>query len=239
MNDPPSSSLCPSATREAEHGWRPIGKPTANAKLRRGVFFRLRTRRISRAVCAARASSLRQLVLVSMSFTLCVGASLGAQSDNDSAAIKRRVKAAFMYKFAGYVEWPAGAFARADSPITIGVMGEDPLADELAQMVAGRTVEGRVLAVRKQRDDDLAADIHILFIARAESAQLKTIAAQSRPVLIVTESEGLLNQGSMINFVVVGGHLRFEISLENAEKRRLKLSSRLLTVAQSVLTGTP
>src|SRR5688572_9880942 len=167
---------------------------------------------------------------------LCFNAAVSfeaAPADSDSAAAERSIKAAFLYKFAGYVQWPDGAFARPDTPIVIAVIGEDRLADELVPLVAGRTVDGRPLAVRNQTDE-VPSGIHILFIGRAETGRLRAIAAQMRPVLIVTESEGALAQGSVINFVVTGGRVRFEVSLDAAEKHRLKLSSRLLSVAQSV-----
>ena len=166
-----------------------------------------------------------RVVIVSFMFSLCAAVSFPAvPADTDSATAERGIKAAFLYKFAGYVQWPEGTFARADAPVGIAVIGEDRLADELVPLVAARTVDGRPLAVRKQNDDDVPADIHILFIGRAEIA-----------VLIVTEAEGALAQGSVINFVVSGGRVRFEVSLDAAEKRRLKLSSRLLSVAQSVI----
>ena len=158
-----------------------------------------------------------------------------ATPGGDAAALERSVKAAFLYKFVGYVEWPDSAFARADAPITIAVMGDDQFADELAKLVSGRSAEGRTLTVRKQKDDNLPDDTHILFIARAETAaRLRASAKISRPILIVTESEGALTQGSAINFLVTGGRVRFEVALEAAEKRGIRLSSRLLTVAQNV-----
>src|SRR6266568_2186456 len=72
----------------------------------------------------------------------------GAQAD------EYRVKAAFLYKFGSYIEWPSRSFARTDSPVAIGVMGANALADELAQIVAGRSVNGRAVQVRKLRPGD-------------------------------------------------------------------------------------
>ena len=184
-----------------------------------------------------------RLVLAFLMF--CLGATVSlaaARMDNNApaaAAAERRIKAAFLYKFAGYVEWPEGTFPRPDTPITIAVLGDDQLAEDMTPLVAGRTVDGRPLVVRKQNDDDLPADTHVLFIGRAETARLRSKELQTQPILVVTESESALAQGSTINFVTKGGRVRFEVSLESAEKRRLKLSSRLLTVAQAVHAGTP
>jgi hypothetical protein len=183
---------------------------------------------------------LSRLVCVYLALTFCVVVSQ-AQTQDGSAALtpERGVKAAYLYKFAGYVDWPAGTFPRADSPITIAVMGDDQLADTLAQYVAGRTVDDRPVVVRKQKDDDVPDGVHILFIARGETARLRARGHLMRPVLVVTESEGTLTQGATINFLVSGGRVRFEASVENAEKRHLKLSSGLLRVAQNVRPGAP
>ena len=159
----------------------------------------------------------------------------------DDAALEQRVKAAFLYKFANYIEWPQNLFSQPDAPITIAVMGDDSLAAELSQLVAGHTVNGRPVTVRKLMDIEPSTVVHILFVGRDENARLSDVAKtlQPRPILIVTESEGALTHGSIINFLLVDGHVRFEIALDTAEKKGLKLSSRLLAVAQSVRTDTP
>lgn len=152
------------------------------------------------------------------------------------AATERSVKAAYLYKFSGYVEWPESAFARPDTPLTFGVMGDEAMAAELARLAAGRSVDGRPLAVRRLQPGEPLAGLHVLFVGRAESARLEQLsrATGTRPILIVTESEGALAQGSTINFVVAEGRVKFSIAVESAEKRLLKLSSRLLTVAQNM-----
>ena len=164
-----------------------------------------------------------------------------AQSEGDAAVLERRVKATFLYKFLSYVEWPESALPKPNTPFTIAVAGDDALAAELAEFAGGRNTEGRSVVVRKVSDPAEAASAHILFVARAENPRLSQLVktTQSKPVLIVTESDGALAAGSMINFVVSGGRVRFEISVDTADKRQLKLSSRLLTVALNVRAGTP
>jgi hypothetical protein len=159
----------------------------------------------------------------------------------DAAATESRVKAAFLYKFAGYVEWPESVFVRADTPISIAVAGDESLAAELEQAVAGRTVNDRHMTVRRLKAGESLAGVHILFIGRTESGRLGQLlqSARSQSVLTVTESDGALAQGSVINFVVADRRVRFEISLQSAERSKLKLSSRLLAVATLVRPGTP
>lgn len=154
-------------------------------------------------------------------------------------ALEHRVKAAFLYKFAGYVEWPPALLAQADTPVTIAVMGAEPIAVELSQMVVGRTVNGRSLTVRRVRPGDSLAGVHVLFVGKTENARLPQLAqsAQPRSILTVSESDGALTRGSIINFVLADGRVRFEIARDTAEKSGLKLSSRLLAVAQQVRTG--
>ena len=155
-------------------------------------------------------------------------------AQDDPATLERRVKAAFVYKFAGYVEWPEATLAQPAQPITIGVMGDDAIVGELTQVVAGRTIEGHPLTVRRVRNVDAAMGVHVLFVSHAERAKLSELKSLNAPMLIISESDGALEQGSIINFVIVGGRVRFEVALDNAERRNLKLSSRLLTVAHFV-----
>src|SRR5882757_170699 len=95
-------------------------------------------------------------------FSVVIAAGSPRPAQADARADEYRVKAAFLYKFGGYVEWPDRSFARADSPVVIGVIGGDTLADELAQIVSGRNVNGRPVLVRKLRAGDPIAGLHIL-----------------------------------------------------------------------------
>jgi len=156
----------------------------------------------------------------------------------DAQADEYRVKAAFLYKFGSYIEWPSRSFTRADSPVAIGVMGADALADELAQIVAGRSVNGRAVQVRKLRPGDPIAGLHILFIGRADDGRLPEVlaAARGRALLTVTESDEALELGSMINFVVVDDKVRFDVAPPPADSGNLRISARLLGVARKVVS---
>ena len=177
---------------------------------------------------------LRMLAALAALFTLAWGGLCLAQGDT---AAEYRIKAAFLYKFSGYVEWPEQSFARPDSPIVIGVAGADTLADELAQIVAGRTVNGRPLAVKKLRRQDPLTGLNVLFIGRGEAARGTELlgAARGLALLTVTEQDEERGRG-MINFVLVDDKVRFDIDLEPAEQAGIKISSRLLTVARKVST---
>jgi hypothetical protein len=154
---------------------------------------------------------------------------------------ERRVKAAFLYKFLGYTEFPATAFADAAAPLVIGVLGADDMAAELGRVVAGRTVQSRPITVRTLRDLDAASQVHMLFVGGNDNARVRSAvkAGQPAPVLVVSEAQDGLQQGSVINFRIVDERVRFDVSLEAAEKSSVKLSSRLLTVANHVQKGAP
>lgn len=154
---------------------------------------------------------------------------------------ERRVKAAFLYKFLGYTEFPASAFADALAPVVIGVIGADELASELARIVVGRTVHARPIAVKVLRAADAAVPVHLLFVGGNDNARVRSVikVVQPGPMLVVSEAEAGLAQGSVINFRVVDERVRFDVSLEAAEKNSVKLSSRLLSVANYVQKGAP
>ena len=151
---------------------------------------------------------------------------------------EHEVKAAFLYKFLSFVEWPAQSFARADAPLVIGVLGADEVHASLQEIVPGRSAQGRPLELRRLKEGERPAGMHLLFVGRAAAASLPKLTAQPG-LLVVGETEGALEQGAMINFLRVDGRVRFEVAPEVAERRGLRISSRMLAVAQQVRTGRP
>lgn len=177
---------------------------------------------------------------------LAAWATLAPSWPRDALAQKRpvaeyQIKAAFLYKFLGYVEWPPQTFARADSPLVVGVVGASELASELATLSQGRTVGERSVVVRELAAADSTAGLHALFIGRGAGAQRGEVAARARgtPVLTVTESDEAFTLGAAINLVVVGDRVRFDVAPRNAENAQLKVSSRLLAVARKVVPANP
>jgi len=175
---------------------------------------------------------LRALALAAL-LASCIG---GAAADSPLQAPEQRVKAAFLFKFGSYVEWPAGTFATANSPLTIGVIDADELAGELTSIVAGRDVGGRPVVVRRLHEGDPVAGLNILFVGKASNGKLANLLApvKGRATLSVTEADGALALGSTINFVVVDGKIRFDVALQPAAAANLRISSRLLAVARKV-----
>lgn len=143
--------------------------------------------------------------------------------------LEYRVKAAYLFNFTKFVDWPSEAFA-SGSPFTICVAEVSPFGSALATTLAGETVVGRMLAFRVVGND--ASSCHILFVPRGVSPTPYVRSIRTEPVLTVGESPNFLKQGGMINFVLEDGRVRFEINQEAAARSQLKISSRLLRLAR-------
>ncbi len=155
----------------------------------------------------------------------------GARAAPDGGPTEVRVKAAFLYKFTGYVEWPSTAFASAEAPFQIGVVGSEDVVDALMEFTQGRRVNERLVVVKKLRPGESVAGLHLLFVTRDQP--LTNLPPQPG-LLLVTEAEGALEHGSVINFLVEDRRVRFEIALDAAARRELRVSSRMLAVASRV-----
>lgn len=173
---------------------------------------------------------------LSLLAVLCLALPSWAQTERQATEVE--VKAAFLYKFGAFVEWPPSAFANPDVPYTIGLIEADDVADELERIAAGRVVHGRPVAVRRLKRGASLAGVHVLFVGKAQTARLAEVlaTAKAQPLLVVTEADAM-PQGSIINFVPVENKLRFDIALVDAERAQLRISARLLAVARKVVSG--
>ena len=157
-----------------------------------------------------------------------------AEAAPSPAPTEYEVKAAFLYNFARFVEWPAEG-VRAE-PFVIAVLGHDPFGAVLDETVAGKTVAGRPIQVKRASRVDEVSGAHIVFVSSSENKDLATILkALDRPgVLTVGDMDGFAEQGGAINFTVQSRRVRFEINPSRAEQAHLKMSSQLLKLATLV-----
>lgn len=163
-------------------------------------------------------------------------AAIGAASAFAQQAPEPAVKAAFLFKFAAYVEWPPSAFGTPDAPFVIGVGGAEEVSAELDKILPGRAIKNRRAVVRRLREGESPRGVHLLFVGRnAPGGRALLRAAREQGVLTVTESERGLEEGAAINFVVAEDRIGFEVSLEAAERSGLNISSRMLAVARRVV----
>jgi hypothetical protein len=151
-------------------------------------------------------------------------------------SLEYAVKATYLYKLAPFVDWPSGTFASPDAPFDICVLGRDPFKDYLEKAIAGRKLGTHPFEVR--RLDVLAPDddCQVVFIsyARAERIRQALRALDGKPVLTVTDSGAARGPGSIVQFVISHGHVRFEIDNRAAARNRLVISSKLLNLALAV-----
>jgi hypothetical protein len=146
------------------------------------------------------------------------------------------VKAAYLYNFGRFVAWPANTAADKDDSFAICVIGEDPFGHALDATVVNHTIDGKGVVTRRVANSQEAVSCRILFISSSEKEQLKEILAtvEKAGVLTVSDAPEFSKRGGMIEFVLEGNKVRFEVNVTNAEKAGLTLSSDLLKVAIAV-----
>jgi len=158
------------------------------------------------------------------------------------SADEYHVKAAFLYNFAKFVEWPDTAFKNPHEPLVICILGRNsafrPLLEEAVQ---GKQIGGRSLVVRETSDPREAADCHLLFIAASEKRHLPAIleVLKASAVLTVGETSNFAGAGGVINFRLENGKVGLEINVCAAQRARLQISSKLLSLARIVKDEKP
>jgi hypothetical protein len=166
---------------------------------------------------------------------------LGGQDLPAQTAISKeyQVKAAFLYNFSQFVVWPAEAFPEAQTPLVIGVIGEDPFGAYLDEIVQGEQVNNRPLIVQRFHQVEEIKVCHILFVSQSETKRLEEIFARlkGRNILTVGDIDGFAKQGGMIRFVTEKNKVRFRINVEAAKAAKLTISSKLLKPAAIVTPG--
>ena len=163
-------------------------------------------------------------------FVLLAAFSSGAQTAQPS---EYQVKAAFLFNFAKFVDWPATAFPAPASPVIIGVLGKNVFGDSLEQTLHNKSINNRPVELKIFQTVAEATNCHVLFISTSEKGHLaKTLAAlQGTSILTVSEMDEFISAGGMINFVIEDSKIHFEINDSAAEKAGLKISSKLLSLS--------
>jgi hypothetical protein len=149
--------------------------------------------------------------------------------------LEYQVKAAFIFNFISFTQWPASALGPPSSPLRICVAGDDPFRGALESTVSGERILDHPIAVEHLRGS-AAGRCHVLFVAAADAARVPELLRDvgSSPILTIGESDQFLRSGGVVNLVVDEGHVRFDVSQKAAVAHGLTLSSRLLRVARSV-----
>lgn len=182
----------------------------------------------------------------SLTLTLALALAIRGLPAAEPAGLESDVKAAFLYNFAKFVEWPPDAFpapsspTSPSSPMILCIYGEDRasagLEASLGALTQGERMGNRPLVVRRLGDLASLRECHVLFIAAAEKGHLPDVLAALREARALTVGEGtdFLDKGGMIRLFLEQNRMRFDINLDAAEKSSLKISSKLLRLAQAV-----
>lgn len=144
------------------------------------------------------------------------------------------VKAAFLYHFAKFVDWPGNSFQEPNSRLVVGIVGDDPFGGVIDQALAGKNVEGHLMVVRRFRfGEDLKA-CHIIFVSSSERNRVKLILGSlaGSSILTIGETDDFIEQGGVIRLAIEANKVRFEINPDAADRMRLKISSKLLSLAR-------
>jgi hypothetical protein len=177
------------------------------------------------------------IVLISLLSAMAYGSH--AEGLESSSSSEYLIKAGFIYNFAKLVEWPATAFPQPDSPIVIGILGDDPFGATLDRIVADKKIDGRGFVVKRIKWTRELKDLktcNILFVSSSEREHIDGVvdAIKWLPILTIGDTPGFASHGGIMNFTLEDNKIRFEVNVEAAKHADLTISSRLLTLAKIV-----
>jgi len=192
--------------------------------------------------------AIRTLVIIAAAYFWATSA---APVRGDELQLEYKVKAAFLYNFLKFVDWPAERMADSNEPITIGIIGKDPFRDAF-ESIKDKKIRDRKVAVRRfkglkqleesdpnqtRRQYDALRKCHLLFVCPSEERNVRKILkiVRDHPVLTVGDTRGFLEAGGVLNFLTENDKLRFEINIAVAEQAKLKIRAQLLRLAKRVI----
>jgi hypothetical protein len=172
-------------------------------------------------------------------FLATIPANIAAESASavDPTLTEYEVKAAYVYYFAKFVDWPQAAFSSKNIPITIAVIGDDEFGNLLANIVKDKTIQEHPIQIRPLKWPADLRTYHMVFVGASEQKRFRQIAEslKERPVLTITEMEEGSQTKGIMNLFVEGGKVLFEVNIAEAEKARLRISSKLLRLARGTV----
>jgi hypothetical protein len=160
----------------------------------------------------------------------------GAGAQENPGIPQYEIKAAYLYNFAKFIEWPASTFKDKESPFRIGILGEDPFREVLDRLLKGKRVNGRSFEVIRSERLEPLLTCHTLFVSDSEKGRMRQILTSLRelPILTVGDTSGFASAGGSVNFFIRDGTVRIEINTAAAARARLKISAKLLQIARLV-----
>jgi hypothetical protein len=173
-------------------------------------------------------SALTKTVVLLVSLLL-----IGLVGRAQSPPSEYQIKAAFIYNFARFVEWPTQSYGAPDSPMIVGLLGENDFGDNLAQIINGKVIKGHPLQFKEFKSLAEATNCQVLFISKSEQNDFPKIITQlqGNNILTVSDGDNFIGAGGMIDLVIVDQKIRFQINDEAAKKAGLTISSKLLSLS--------
>ena len=147
-----------------------------------------------------------------------------------------QIKAAFLYNFAQFVDWPPNTFKTPESPLVIGILGQDPFGTFLDDLVKGERANGRTLVIERYKTLNELGECHVLFVSGSEGRRIEEVAERlkGRSILTVCDWEAYARQGAIVWFAMERHRVRLRINLDAAKAAGLTISSKLLRSAETV-----
>jgi hypothetical protein len=188
------------------------------------MFVRFKTSKGS----TNRSHTFSKVAAVALVLELCL------RSGADSAPGEYQVKAAFIYNFTQFVEWPSDAFSSDGSPFVVAVIGDDPFKGILEQLMNDKQVGNRAIVIKHYSSADEIGRCQLLFIGANENEQLDAVLRKTaqNPVLTVGETDAMMSAGGGVHLYLDGGRMRFQINPEVLAGNRLKASAKLMKLAR-------
>jgi hypothetical protein len=186
-----------------------------------------------------RGSSIRNFAFMAALLAFCLCSAEAHANATDRPPTEYEVKAAYIYNFAKFVSWPADAFPTRNSPLIIGVLGDNEFGSLLETLVKGKTIQEHPISIRfPQKPADLRS-CHMIFISTSEIKKIKPIteALGPLPILTITESDTGSQTKGILNLFIEEGRVQFEVDITGAERVHLQISSKLLRLARGATAG--
>jgi len=178
--------------------------------------------------------TMRRLIICMVMMLL--GLASYAWAQDSEASSEYLIKAGYIYNFAKLVEWPATAFAQPDSPIVIGIVGNDPFGPIIDKVLEGKKVNGHAFLIKRLKPTADVKECHILFIGSSLGSHVADTIRLTRgtPILTISEIPGFADRGGIINLTLEQNKVRFEVNVDAAKEADLNISSRLLVLAKVI-----
>jgi len=176
----------------------------------------------------------RAVRLISSIFLIIALISTHHSRAESKASPEYLVKAAFIYNFAKFVEWPSTVFENASRPLTLCISGDDPFGEAL-ESIKGKTIRERELSIKHRVSIEDLGQCHIIFVDKSENNQSLILnKIKNMHILSISDTEGFVHRGGIISLIKIENKIRFEINIDAAQRAKLTISSKLLNLAEIV-----